>query len=51
MEDIEVHRYEKPEEVHYKGWIEPASKSWILFIAEDGTPVFFAERDATGAVK
>jgi len=61
MTNIEVHRYERwpeplPEGVediadHWQGWIEPDDKDWIAFIAADGKPVFFLNRDPeTGAV-
>lgn len=65
MTNIAVHRYAKPtvEERatwppgtaavsdHWQGWIEPDDLSWIMFIAVDGAPVVFLERDPdTGAV-
>lgn len=32
-------------------WIEPADRSWIVFVRHDGTPVFFGAREPqTGAV-
>lgn len=35
----------------WQGWIEPDDMSWIAFIAADGKPVFFLNRDPeTGAV-
>jgi hypothetical protein len=34
----------------WRGWIEPEDKSWILWIRADGTPVFYGQREADGAV-
>lgn len=50
MNNIEVRRYERPDEVGYAGWVEPEDRSWVLFIANDGTPTLFVGRDSTGAV-
>jgi hypothetical protein len=58
MQNITVGRYERGEVEgvpragnFWQGWIEPEGKSWILFIREDGKPVFFPNRDPeTGAV-
>lgn len=37
---------------NWQGVIEPDDKSWIAFIATDGSPTFFLDRDpTTGAVK
>ncbi len=52
MLGITVHQYSDPatREV-WKGWIEPDDKSWILFVASDGSPVLFTDRDpVTGAI-
>lgn len=35
---------------HWECWIEPEDKSWILFMAPDGTPKFYPERDKDGGV-
>lgn len=43
--------YSNPESVGFLGWIEPADKSSITFVALDGTETHFPRRDATGAVK
>lgn len=52
MTDIHVGRYSKPAEVGWQGWIEPADKSWVMFVDNDGGPVVFLNRDAdTGAVR
>ena len=32
------------------GWVEPADRSWIVFVARDGKALFFGQRDETGAV-
>lgn len=62
MVNITVGRYEPspeplPEGVHdvcetWQGWIEPDDLSWIMFIAADGSPTVFLDRDpVTGAVR
>ena len=34
------------------GWIEPEDKSWIIFVAHDGSHTYFGNRDpVTGAVR
>lgn len=34
----------------YLGWVEPEDRSWILFVALDGSVQLFTERDPiTGA--
>ena len=49
MEDINVFEYKG--KTGYRGGIEPADKSWILFIRDDGVAEFFPERKPeTGAV-
>lgn len=51
MGNITVGRYGHPESTGHQGWIEPADASWIAFVANDGSPVVFLNRDAeTGAV-
>lgn len=50
VQNIEVGRYEQPEAVGYQGWIEPADRSWIVFIDLDGKPVVFDSRTDSGAV-
>lgn len=51
MKDIRVGRYDHPAQVGYQGWIEPDDNSWIMFVAADGTPVVFLNRDPeTGAI-
>lgn len=32
------------------GWVEPEDKSWIVFIPASGAPVFYGQREASGAV-
>lgn len=52
MGNITVGRYSDPESVGYQGWLEPADRTWIAFIKNDGIPVFFLGRDLeTGAVE
>jgi hypothetical protein len=51
MGNITVGRYDNPASVGYQGWIEPDDKQWIAFVANDGAPVVFLNRDPeTGAV-
>lgn len=51
MGNITVGRYDHPDSVGYQGWIEPDDRSFIAFIANDGTPAVFLDRDPeTGAV-
>ena len=45
MCNVRVGRYKYPESVGWQGWIEPEDKSWIAFVALDGKPVFFLNRD------
>lgn len=49
MQNVTVHRYQNPEAVGWQGYIEPADRSWIVFVALDGTPVLFPARGADGA--
>lgn len=53
MQNITVGRYTHPETQEYwQGWLEPDDKSWIMFIAADGSPTVFLDRDPiTGAVR
>lgn len=53
MSNIIVGRYQNAElRKTWQGWIEPEDKSWIAFIAADGKPTFYLDRDPeTGAVK
>ena len=51
MGNITVGRYDDPASVGWQGYVEPDDKSFIAFIAADGTPVMFLNRDPeTGAV-
>ena len=51
MGNITVGRYDDPESVGYQGWLEPDDRSWIAFVANDGKPVMFLNRDPqTGGV-
>ena len=47
---LHVTRYDDPQAVGWAGYIEPDDKSWIAFISLDGRPVFFLEREPSGAV-
>lgn len=49
MQNITIERYEdKPT---WGGLIEPADRSWIIFLDATGKPeVYWAERDADGGV-
>jgi hypothetical protein len=49
MQNIEVERYD--EGVH--GWlgnIQPEDRSWIIFVNDEGRPVFYPHRDEDGGV-
>ena len=49
--NITVGRYDHPDSVGYQGWIEPDDQTWIAFVASNGSPVVFLNRDPeTGAV-
>lgn len=51
MGNITVGRYDDPASVGYQGWIEPEDKTWAAFVASDGSPVVFLNRDQeNGAV-
>lgn len=50
MGNITVGRYEDPASVGYQGWIEPDDGTFIAFIANDGSPVVFLDREPDGAV-
>lgn len=52
MGNIKVTRYPNPADVGgWQGYIEPDDLSWITFVAADGHPVVFLNRDPdTGAV-
>jgi hypothetical protein len=51
VQNVVVGRYDHPEAVGFLGWVEPEDRSWVVFVALDGKPVLFAERDSTGAVR
>lgn len=59
MQNVTVSRYRKGFTADgtphignfWQGYIEPADKSWIVFIDVDGRPLVFLDRDpVTGAV-
>jgi hypothetical protein len=51
MVNICIGRYDNPSQVGgWSGWIEPSTKDWILFIAEDGSTAFFPHRGPGGGV-
>lgn len=52
MDNIRVGRYSHPKTREFwQGWIEPDDRGWIMFVAADGSPVVFLDRDPeTGAV-
>lgn len=50
MQSINVRRYSNPKDIGWAGWIEPEDRSWIAFIDLAGRPLFFLNRDSTGAV-
>lgn len=53
MTNITVGRYTSDSAKEFwQCWIEPDDLSWIMFVAADGTPIIFLDRDPiTGAVK
>lgn len=51
MQEIKIERYADPINAGHAGYIEPADKSWIVYIGLDGTPRFYPHRDDTGAVQ
>ena len=53
MYNIKIGRYSFPEKLSHgwEGWIEPEDKSWIVYVASDGKPVVYLDRDPdTGAI-
>jgi len=51
MQNVEVHRYRGQVSEQWQGWMEPADKTWIVFVAADGRVKLYDKRDpATGAV-
>jgi hypothetical protein len=58
MQNILVGRYSREPSngvpgvgTYWQGWVEPADRSWIVFIHADGHPVVYLNRDPkTGAV-
>jgi hypothetical protein len=53
MDNIIVGRYDTARDVKghdYAGWIEPASKEWIMFVKEDHSVEVFLEREPSGAI-
>jgi hypothetical protein len=50
MQNIIITRYPDPKATGWAGYLEPADKSWIAFVALDGKPFFWLHRDpVTGA--
>lgn len=51
MQNISVTRYADPKATGWAGYVEPADKSWIVYVGLDGRPLAFLNRDPkTGAV-
>lgn len=50
MPDVTVHRYDAAPVAGFIGYIEPADRSWILYVAEDGEPHFYPHRADDGRV-
>jgi hypothetical protein len=50
MQKIKIERYDNPEAAGYQGYVEPEDKSWILYVALDGAPLFHAIRAEDGRV-
>lgn len=34
----------------FEGYVEPEDRSWIVFFTQDGSPLFWANRDEQGGV-
>lgn len=49
MDTITIKRYDSTT-AGYQGYIEPADRSWILYIGVDGSPLFYPHRAADGGV-
>jgi hypothetical protein len=49
LDKITIKRYD-PHAAGYQGYIEPADRSWILYIGVDGSPLFFPHRAPDGGV-
>jgi len=51
VQNIIVGRYSELESAGYQGWLEPDDKTWIMYVANDGTPTVFLNRNPdTGEV-
>lgn len=52
MSTITIGRYEHESITKdYAGYIEPADKSWIIYLDADGKPaIYYPERETNGAV-
>ena len=52
MSSITIGRYDHESITKdYAGWVEPADRSWIIYLDSEGKPaVYYAERETSGAV-
>lgn len=51
MNNIKVGRYSNPQKTGWLGWIEPADKSWIVFVDLKNNAKIYLNRDKeTGAI-
>lgn len=53
MDTITIKRYASPGTANgggYQGYIEPADRSWIIYIGVDGVPLFYPHRAPDGGV-
>ena len=52
MGNVKIGRYEHESITNeWSGWIEPADRSWIIYLDTDGKPaVYYPEREPSGAV-
>jgi hypothetical protein len=51
MNEIKIHRYDGEGGAGgFAGYVEPSDKSWILFIGNDGAPLFYPHRNPDGGV-
>jgi len=49
MPRIDVGRYQHPESTGFKGWLEPETGDWIVFVRNDGAVLTYW-REKSGAV-
>jgi hypothetical protein len=50
MQKIKIERYDDPKAIGYQGYVEPEDRSWILYVENDGAPLFYPHRAEDGGV-